>query len=133
MIETPLQGFARGGAITRGAAGLVYFAPLGLGIVRRPSQAVYPENRSSSGITASQEAHRLGVPSFSNRGRSNRGRDWGQTTKLENPGLGAIFPACSRGDGWDAPTGLRSRGGADYPGRGPGLVYFAPLGLGIVR
>jgi hypothetical protein len=24
------------------------------------------------------------------------GRDWGQTTKLENPGLGAIFPACSR-------------------------------------
>ncbi len=29
----------------------------------------------------------------------DEGRDWGQTTKLENPGLGAIFPACSRGDG----------------------------------
>jgi hypothetical protein len=63
--------------------------------------------------------------------RKRRG-DWGQTNRLENPGLGAIFPACSRGDGWGAPTGLRSRGG-NHPGRCPGLFYFAPLGLGIVR
>jgi hypothetical protein len=44
----------------------------------------------------------------------------GQTTRLGNPGLGAIFPACSRGDGWDAPTGLRSRGGVITRGAAPG-------------
>jgi hypothetical protein len=66
MVETPLQGFPRrGGDYPGRGPGLVYFAPLGLGIVRRPSQAVYPENRSSSGITASQEALGIGVPSFS--------------------------------------------------------------------
>jgi hypothetical protein len=89
--------------------GLVYFAPLGLGIVRRPSQAVYGSSHRSQA-----------PPSGDSRG------DWGHTNRLGNPGLGPILPACSRGDGWDAPSGRLRRSSPPAQGCGRQTATLGP-------
>jgi hypothetical protein len=57
----------------------------------------------------------------------------GTDNQTRKPGIGRDLPGLFAGRRLGRPYRASLAGGGDHPGRCPGLVYFAPLGLGIVR